>query len=1011
MLLRYSLFSIVSSHFLVPFFVRFTLTSNSVNIWIDKIGLKPGTPDWEETLREAIKRADGIVLVASSDSRRSPYVRDELAIARMHKKSVYPVWASGEEWIDSIPMGMGYVQFIDMRDGRYTTGVMELVRAIGGEVTFEPLPDPVDELYQDIPLDFEPRNPYKGLRAFRAKDRSDFFGRTDLIKKLVERLNSERFVAVVGPSGSGKSSVIMGGLLPALNDGALPGSDSWVYLDPMVPGTHPLENLTLALVKHMPEKSQKAIREDLDDRSTRGLHLLARQIAEDDQRVVLYIDQFEELFTITAQESERQHMIDLITTAVTEPDNVVTVVISLRADFYDRPLNYADIGRLMKEHTEPILPMSLADLYDIVQRPANQSDVRLAFEEGLVTELVFAVKEELSALPLLQFTLDQLFEHRDSLQLTWQAYDEIGGLRGALAQHAEATYSKLPSDKHREMARVLFLRLIEPGVTEQDTTRRRATEEDLTLPNQQDTQLLREVAEMFTAKRLLVSDENMLEVSHEALIREWSRLRGWLSDGREDIQLQNQIAQDAAEWVRRGKQVDDVYRGSRLTEAQYWVRRNEPSMLELEFIEAGAEERFLQKEDDEQRIAQLRQAFEDAQMAQTQAEKASERASLNRRNMGISILVAILVGLIAIFLTFNANDAQQQAELRASDANTQQANANNRIATATIELAMANMQIATSIVLRDEASAEITALEAIIPAATLAQGLIPIATQVSIYHEWITGLSLEEKLQFVDEYNPENGGNGWIPIEHDFNGVTMVLVPAGCFNIGNDLAAYNGAIDGGIQCFDEPFWIGKYEVTNAEFAEFIAAGGYDNPDYWTEIGWETQQSNEWTQPEYWMESRFNGDEQPIIGMSWYEAAAYAAWRGMRLPTEAEWEYAARGMNNLFYPWGNEFVADNIVYNGNSDSQTAPVGSRYGGASWVGAYDLGGNAWEWTLSQYIDYPYVADDEREALEGYALRVLRGGSWRYDLDYARAAFRFIANPDHRGLDFGFRLVYVQP
>lgn len=252
----------------------------------------------------------------------------------------------------------------------------------------------------------------------------------------------------------------------------------------------------------------------------------------------------------------------------------------------------------------------------------------------------------------------------------------------------------------------------------------------------------------------------------------------------------------------------------------------------------------------------------------------------------------------------------------------------------------------------------------------------------------------------------------WTPIEQDFTlpqggVVTMVLVPAGCFDMGE-----NG--EGGTQCFDESLWIGKYEVTNAEYAEFIAAGGYDNPDYWTEEGWTERQSAGWTQPAYWTDSTWNGDDQPVVGVSWYEAMAYANWRGMRLPTEAEWEYAARGVDGLLYPWGDEWNPDNLNWADTSPNVTFAVGSFPSGVSWVGAHDLSGNVWEWTLSEYADYPYVADDGRENVSSNARRVLRGGSWDDDDYFARAACRY-NNGAHPRLNFiGFRIVRppsVQP
>ncbi len=266
----------------------------------------------------------------------------------------------------------------------------------------------------------------------------------------------------------------------------------------------------------------------------------------------------------------------------------------------------------------------------------------------------------------------------------------------------------------------------------------------------------------------------------------------------------------------------------------------------------------------------------------------------------------------------------------------------------------------------------------------------------------------------------------WTPFAHDFgDGVSMMLVPAGCFMIGSSDGQSNEQ-PVHEQCWDEPFWIDRDEVTNAQYERFIDAGGYTNRVYWTEAGWSARTSNNWTQPRYWTDNRYNGADQPVVGVSWYEAFAYANWHAeqtglpVRLPTEAEWEYAARGPNALIYPWGNDFDgtrlnfcdvncsfewADRSVDDG--FQYTAPVGSFPNGASWVGAFDLSGNVWEWTSSLLDSYPYQAADGREAENSIGVRVLRGGSWSGDQYITRAAVRNWNAPFFRDNDLGFRLV----
>src|SRR5207248_11437278 len=175
-----------------------------------------------------------------------------------------------------------------------------------------------------------------------------------------------------------------------------------------------------------------------------------------------------------------------------------------------------------------VLSMDLKGLRQVIEKPAELPGVQLTFEGDLVSDLLFEVQEQVGALPLLQFTLDQLFQRRNGHQFTLQAYRETGGVKGAVAKHAETTYATLPSEEHRKLARILFLRLIDAGITEQDTTRRRASLSEFSLADATQTLLLRETIDAFIAARLLTTDEvsgiTTIELSHEALIREWPRL-------------------------------------------------------------------------------------------------------------------------------------------------------------------------------------------------------------------------------------------------------------------------------------------------------------------------------------------------------------------------------------------------------------------------------------------------------------------------------------------------------
>jgi formylglycine-generating enzyme required for sulfatase activity len=217
----------------------------------------------------------------------------------------------------------------------------------------------------------------------------------------------------------------------------------------------------------------------------------------------------------------------------------------------------------------------------------------------------------------------------------------------------------------------------------------------------------------------------------------------------------------------------------------------------------------------------------------------------------------------------------------------------------------------------------------------------------------------------------------------------MVYVPPGPFVLGG--------IDGfslQIARLEEGFFISRYPVTNAEYRRFVEAGGYEKREYWSDEGWQWKQEESWSEPRYWRDSKWNQPDQPVVGFSWYEAEAYACWARMRLPTDIEWEKAARGIDGREYPWGDGFDPDRCNTDESGIGKTTPVG-KYSpdGDSPYGVADIAGNVWEWCADWY-------DEDRDT------KLLRGGSWYYYLRYARCSCRFWSTPHLRGDYGGFRV-----
>jgi WD40 repeat protein/serine/threonine protein kinase/energy-coupling factor transporter ATP-binding protein EcfA2 len=500
----------------------------------------------------------------------------------------------------------------------------------------------------------EPENPYKGLRAFQTTDARDFFGRETLIQKLVNRMNEHHrlahFLAVVGPSGSGKSSLVKAGLVPALWRGDIAGSERW-FVAEMMPGTRPLDELEIALSRVAADRSEQ-LREHLDRDANGLLRIAALILPNDGSELVLIIDQFEEVFTLVEDETARTHFLDLIYHAVTDARSRVRVIVTLRADFYDRPLHYPQFGELLRQRMETVLPLSAEELEAAIVKPAAR--VGVLFEDGLVPTITAEVNYQPGALPLLQYALTELFERRSGRTLTQQAFHEIGGAIGALAQRAEELYQE-QDETSKETIRQMFLRLVTLGEGAQDTRRRVHLSELRAITGSPD--VMDEMIDTFAAYRLLSLDHDPLtrsptvEVAHEALLQEWERLREWLNTSRADVRLQRQLAAHAAEWDRAQHDVSYLLRGSRLKQFERWSAETELALTpgERAYLDASVDEH-----DRQAHLERERQARE------ARLEHRARRVLQGL--VGVFLLAALISAALAVFAFGERATAQQQRD-------------------------------------------------------------------------------------------------------------------------------------------------------------------------------------------------------------------------------------------------------------------------------------------------------------------------------------------------------------
>jgi DNA-binding SARP family transcriptional activator/WD40 repeat protein len=498
------------------------------------------------------------------------------------------------------------------------------------------------------PVVAETRNPYKGLRPFLEPDAFDFFGRETFIQRLLERLTnagrSSRFIAVVGPSGSGKSSVVRAGLVAAIRRGAVPGSDAWLVTE-MHPGHHPLEELDAALMRiavHPPAGLLGRL-----ESGPRGLIDVADAIVPGGTELLLIVDQFEEAFTLTETEDDRALFLESLRVATADPASRVRVIVTLRADFYDRPLRYPRMGELMGSSTEVLGPLTPEELERAIVRPAENAG--LTVDRALVPQIAADVAEQPGALPLVQYALTELYDRRHDWRLTLEAYREIGGVGGALAASAEHLYaSRQPAG--REAVRQLFLRLVTPGEGAADTRRRVSFSELLAI--EADASAMESAIDTYGRHRLLTFDrdpstrEPTVEVAHEALLNAWERLRGWIEEGREDLRMHRRLSDAANEWERSGLEPSFLLTGSRLEQFDSWASTTS--------IALGPGERGYLVASTARRDTE-----HTAEAARQERERGVERRSVKRLRALVAVLT--IAALVAATLTAVALDQTAKA--------------------------------------------------------------------------------------------------------------------------------------------------------------------------------------------------------------------------------------------------------------------------------------------------------------------------------------------------------------
>jgi DNA-binding SARP family transcriptional activator/tRNA A-37 threonylcarbamoyl transferase component Bud32/energy-coupling factor transporter ATP-binding protein EcfA2 len=465
------------------------------------------------------------------------------------------------------------------------------------------------------------RNPYRGLEAFDDVDEHVFFGRTSAVAALTAEVDRHPFVLVVGASGSGKSSLVRAGLIPQLRER---GSIAVVT----VPGDDPVRQLGDAL-----DQVATAPWSGAADREPAATRVAAMARATG-APVVIVIDQIEELWT--ASSCERRTALIAELSGVVD-DGHARVIATVRADMLDRPLQDPVMGPHVGAATFVVGPLTPAELDEAITLPA--ASVGVTVDGAVVAQLVAEASSHPGSLPMLQFTLTELYDRRVDGRIDFAALESLGGLGGAIGRRAEAVLAEIGSDR-LDPARELFGRLVTPGIGGPDT-RRRARVGELSTG-------ARTVADAFVAARLLVIDrdeqtrEPTVEIAHEALLGRWARLADWIEEDRQWLRQLQQLATAAAAWEERGRSDADLYRGARLEAAveALEVDGRPATALERAFVEAGRSARDSEIRQAQRTARQLRRLLAGTAAALVLVLLAGSVAAVQRRDAERAALAA-----------------------------------------------------------------------------------------------------------------------------------------------------------------------------------------------------------------------------------------------------------------------------------------------------------------------------------------------------------------------------------
>ncbi|MCP3916657.1 MAG: SUMF1/EgtB/PvdO family nonheme iron enzyme [bacterium] len=978
-----------------------SLEERGLSLFTDREHSGHGT-SWPQALGKVLDVCGSVIVFLGPRGLGSWQLREKELVLERHQASgelpVVPVLLPGAD----PPLGFLHLKtWVDMTDSERDASALDALEAVMlGRETGKHVLAGMRTALASV-------RPYRGLLPFREEDAEIFCGREGHAKTLVETVHSHSFVAVVGASGSGKTSLVRAGLLPRLRRA---NEQVWEFVT-VVPGEQPLIALAAALVPLLEpdaDEGEHATRiEELTDQpdkravSLRELseRILARQQGTD--RILLAIDPWEELYTLSSDDALRQRFIDELLDASAQ--GAVTVVLTMRSDFFARAVEHRAIADRLQNAIVNQGPMTVDEMERAIRVPAEITGVQ--FEEGLVDTILMDAARMTLSLPSLELALVALWERRHDETISREAYEAIGGVQGAIAYKASSVFARM-SEQQQKLARRLLTRMVRLGEGIETSCRPIALDK-------KDTRTL-EVARDLAAARLLVirpvpgSEHETAEFAHEALIHRWDELGDWVAEEREFSNKRERALTAAKLWDANGQNPELLLApGPPLDEALGILpRRADLPLVVQEFIEVSMTER-----------------------AKESAVEHPVEQKLRPRWQEIGVLVALLavtafawtrsLGHARAAERANADLAQALESLR--DMEEVQETADSAIVPGLIEsahvwprgrdrtdalaqhtswldaidgvLGRMDDHTARSATLAEDGRrqrleamlarrAELQALRAEVAA----RGPI-IADMFDLWED--CGLVPQDGLVPLGRDNDSGLWEFWHTASgarprrlgaapREETGLVLVLLPGGTFQMGaqsSEASGANydpdaGADEGPVHAVTlSPFFLSKYEMTHGQWARLTGGTASEN------------------------------DRMPAAGIAWNDCSRkFGAW-DLELPTEAQWEYACRASSDgAFGPDAGADLERFAWYRQNSERKPHIVGAKAPNA--FGIHDMRGNVYEWCRDGYEARFYATDaaggsDPVALSAGGSLRVNRGGSFRNSAEFARPSARSYSGP----------------